>query len=1011
MGTHGDSGARRTIAQFARAYGIDAGRVMKAARKALSLPAGRARDPNYLLDPAEQRLLIDALGLTPLQTAAPAPAEPEPAPAPEPPPILHDDPPSPAAALFFRPGPRPLHVHADVVGAVERNGRFRKRLSLVLQHLTAHGRTAQVKHCADPINRGWRRTPFGGNHGMQFYLWWAPRGSRPVEALGGPDDGIFVRALRHHDDHAPLDPAALDDYLPFAPQDTEDEGYVDRPWTAPQLDFVGAADPVRFVLGRPGSGKTTVLWKAIEARAGQRVLYLTWSRALTRLAGERFAAFAPRDTEVHTVDVVSLLSVLIGHDVERRPLDTSRRLFFEALGPGFDVGGWRGYEGGLYAEVRAMLVGRAVPDQPGVLIERGLARLEDEAYVEARAGEIGRSMAATAAGALSTLSAADRAAIFPELVAATTAVQRLRDDRLPEGLTDIDRVVVDEVQDLTLLDAAVVVELCRAIARRRGYGPCLLMAGDDGQTVRPSGFDWGRLADRVSAGLARPKKFQLEENLRCPARIAAVVQRASDIYRSLDKGHRPTKQARAGAGQHSEAFIFHVDGPSVDEAIALIEQLDEVEEVVLLSPQARRPSWLPPHLRDMVRTPAEVKGLEYQSVVVLDPGRFMLGTRPELREMGHGPSEHAVRTRIDQFRVALSRATETLAFVDVDASEEARAMSRALLDRPVPCDPDDLLQHFTDGDVAPEDRVQSRMDEARALVDEVPRRAWRRVVQAVRLLGDPALPNGVASPDLRRAAQETRLAIGARLLIDGLPDGVSRDEVELGMHRSLVALGSEPFDWAYGALQAWSDDPQASPVDMLDSLVSMHRVGGRWLIDAMVPVHQRLRQQLEALVERPAEAGVMVADVEAWLRVIGHQGDVPAKARALRHTAVETLLVSDELEAADEVAACVEPLGRALQARLHEAHGRYIDAGELYERLDAPADAYRCYRAAAHWERALETGVAPDGAEAAADLVWLFEVEDLLRARPADLTDRLNDTERRRLASLLAAAGSHLVDG
>ena len=49
--------------------------------------------------------------------------------------------------------------------------------------------------------------------------------------------------------------------------------------------------------------------------------------------------------------------------------------------------------------------------------------------------------------------------------------------------------VVDEVQNLTLLETAVVVELCLAIARRRGHARWLVAAGDDGQTVRPSGFD------------------------------------------------------------------------------------------------------------------------------------------------------------------------------------------------------------------------------------------------------------------------------------------------------------------------------------------------------------------------------------------------------------------------------------------------------------------------------------------------------------------------------------------
>ena len=78
--------------------------------------------------------------------------------------------------------------------------------------------------------------------------------------------------------------------------------------------------------------------------------------------------------------------------------------------------------------------------------------------------------------------------MFPELAAAAEATIRLRRDEIPDWLDGFDRIAVDEIQDLTLTEIAVIVELCRAIARRRGYPPWLLIAGDEGQTVRPSGF-------------------------------------------------------------------------------------------------------------------------------------------------------------------------------------------------------------------------------------------------------------------------------------------------------------------------------------------------------------------------------------------------------------------------------------------------------------------------------------------------------------------------------------------
>ena len=54
------------------------------------------------------------------------------------------------------------------------------------------------------------------------------------------------------------------------------------------------------------------------------------------------------------------------------------------------------------------------------------------------------------------------------------------------------------------------------------------------------------------------------------------------------------------------------------------------------------------------------------------------------------------RTPIDQPRVALSRATETLAFVDVAGDDDAHALSADLLKGRAPYHADDLVKHFAD---------------------------------------------------------------------------------------------------------------------------------------------------------------------------------------------------------------------------------------------------------------------------------------------------------------------------
>ena len=266
--------------------------------------------------------------------------------------------------LAFGRLPHGLWVHPEVPDGLGGMTSLRQRLGIVLQHLAAHGRTTVVKGCRDAANRGWRRSPLGGSGGMQYYLWWTVEGSAPARDITFPGrGGVLVRAVRHCDDHGRLDAGVLDDYLPFSQHEIEVADLVGRPWTADQLQFVRHEGPVRLVHGRPGSGKTTVLWKAVEARSGQRVLYLTWSRELTAAAEEHFRAFAPADVQVEARDFATFLGEVCGADVDRLPLSESRALFATAtarLGRR-PAGPWANRDAALHAEVRAMLLGLAVP--------------------------------------------------------------------------------------------------------------------------------------------------------------------------------------------------------------------------------------------------------------------------------------------------------------------------------------------------------------------------------------------------------------------------------------------------------------------------------------------------------------------------------------------------------------------------------------------------------------------------------------------------------------------------
>ena len=945
----------------------------------------------------------------------------------------------------------PLWLHPEVSDQLREWTHLYRRLGIVLQHLAAHGRTTVVKGCTDG-NRGWRRSPLGGANGMQFYLWWTPQGSRTSKALALPERAVLVRAVRHHDDHAPLEAGHLDDYLPLSAPDHLDDDIAGRPWTDAQLEFIEDDSPVRLILGRPGSGKTTVLWRAVEARSGQRVLYLTWSSALTRHAEERFASFAPADVDVTARDFATFLGETCGADVPRQPLAASRERFDAAVTRlGRDMAGpWKTRLDALHAEVRAILFGRAIPGEAGCTTERGVARLRDDAYGELRGGQDG--VGAKAARALLKVARAlppDAVRkVFPELAAAARAIERLRDDAVPEGFDAFDRIVVDEIQDLTLVETAVVVELCRAIARRRGRAPWLLLAGDAGQTVRPTGFDWGPLNDLLARRVRAPVRFHLEEHLRCPSRIAEVIERASERYADVVKEVRPTKQRRQVGGQHVDAHLVHVQVADSAGAVPLLENLADADDVVVLSPGNDRPAWVPDRLRDAVLTPAEAKGLEYQSVCVLDPGRLLSSLEPP--EMTYSTEveldQQARRTAIDHLRVTLSRATETLVFVDVAASDAERDLSLELLRDAAPYDPEDLVDHFAHAEASPDERVLARTNDARALIDSAPGRAWQRASQAIRLLGDPDLPNGVSDPVVRRDARATLLATAARLLIDGPPAGVWRRELYRAALDALAVRiiapprpepsglagdggGDDPTDepgvdaWAHRpvltireasvlhALNVWSASRTGPPFELLEaarSLGEVARTGEDWVRPALLPAAQALRDGMNTGAADPEWAGAFAeADAEAWLRLTGYSGDAAARARTLRTKAFDTLLKAAGADTpaamrrkhrtqAEAVLASIAPDPLRL-ARLREAQGRTEEAAAAYEEAGASKDVLRLWRNAGIWERAVEL---VDG-EVRGDLRWLLELDALVARRPDNQNRRLRNGERNRLERLL----------
>ena len=300
--------------------------------------------------------------------------------------------------------------------------------------------------------------------------------------------------------------------------------------------------------------------------------------------------------------------------------------------------------------------------------------------------------------------------------------------------------------------------------------------------------------------------------LRAPERISAVIENASAMYARLARGLRPSNQRNLPAEDSLEARLFHVEVSGVGEALDLIGRLSTLDDLAIIVIDPVVPNWIEGDLRSIVLTPQAVKGLEYQSVCVLNPGLALSKMMEPVSERVEAPNLdlHLRRTSMDRFRVALSRSTEALAFIDVGVGDEEIALSRQMLRSAVSCNADDLVEYLSDEDVSPEERVLARIRESRDMIDANPAAAWNRAVQALNLLGRSELPNGVADFGVRTEALENALFIGSRILVDGSCVSDDKDEAIRICLTASDVLGSS-HTRAYRELVAWTDDRGKSP--------------------------------------------------------------------------------------------------------------------------------------------------------------------------------------------------------
>jgi len=896
---------------------------------------------------------------------------------------------------------------------------LRKRARYCLTELLSTGTCARRKHVRGAAE-GWVRTQLGGTGGSHYYLWWAYSGYPAVEGSDLPDKSVLVRIVRHHDDtDQPLNPGSMGDWDILTPRDiaTADDSEL----TEQQQQIVALdAKPVRIVKGFPGSGKTTSLHKAASSIWGDKALYLTFSSALASDAASYFAAFAAAGTTVDSMTFGDLM-VALGDDGSgvKEPIPMAQLIQrFEERTRAFrpQLGKWQRRSDELYAELHAYAFGMAVPLEFRSVPASKKRHIGRDAYVELRKSALSKKVAGHAVEAAKYLE--DRG-LVDELFPSVSAARRLLDNSvvdLPDEFVGYSAVMIDEVQDLTVVEAMFVMSVVGRIGRQSGQMPHLFVAGDESQTVRPAAFSWGWLGDVLTAMLgavARERdEITLTANMRSPQSVAKLIEATRSHYKMLDREERPGDFASVEADQEREGKVLYCHAPMGDSWDRVVELFGGQLSAQLVVPGMTVPAELVDP-RAQVATADQVKGLGYDLVGVVDAGERqveLLELAERVKEEDDRMSGSLGRLKADQFRVAVSRSQENLVLLDrgpTDLSDAIRDLvAHVDPDLVVRVDVDELAAHLEE-EAAAVDLVEGHLSEAKSGLSMDPVFALGKARSAVDLLPkahrEGSVPQPLVEDVFRVAGVAARQAASvSRHLGDAREAEARQAEAEkyfedggFGDHyRTLSELNKAVES------NAGSADPRVilSAAGSYDG-ISVHLPQlatevfnslGDWLGEVS-KVGYSTDYELLASIAASSLAAEVFEERQA--------GTARLHEQALRRTA-ELAVDRNDFEGALTCLESIEDADVDLVAQCYEGAGLWVEAVGHFEVNGRPLDALRCAREAADFTKALELAhiVAP---EQVGRIRWSQRLVEMVAPELTDRGAPLSLAERRELLKVL----------
>ncbi|NJN74597.1 MAG: AAA family ATPase, partial [Limnothrix sp. RL_2_0] len=593
-----------------------------------------------------------------------------------------------------------VYVHDDLQKQLisKEFSKYTKKIDWIIRNFILDGSTSNIKTISYHSLK-WRRTSIDGN---SFYLWWiSSKESGTQNIRQNPKEEIwefYLRLIRPHDDNPiELELGTTENYpqamqmIDLDPCKDEQTQVIENISYSDQHEYI--IDSIR---GNPGSGKTVTLeYAAIQLSSvhDQKIQYITYTSGLKNRAEKFFKAV----DKSNNIKALTFDEFLGSYNYKK---DHNLKLFQEflvkyikspvglqKLGKN-SLGLWAKNEEILRIELRAYIYGISLPfnwERGDLHIDGSKGLIKKAQYKKLRQktsiSDVELEIAYTIALALYEKQD-NYKKVFPDLYYARKTLEDFIKNKSKVDNNDhCDAIIIDEVQDLTLLQIALVFEKGKFLKNPHNHLAFrFIIAGDESQTLLHSGFKWDFTNNLFTSKFLHtskiPQEHSFKSNYRNPLLISELVESTYNLYSRYTNKELTPKSSSKTDNLHENRELGKIilwqmsEGHSIPNPQKLSEDLNNLpSEIVVIDLSSKR---LEKYQQNKHRLPfyysdREIKGLEREVV-------FIVGLSSKIKELKQNKQKnHYIvlqknRKIIDSIRVVFSRSTKLLIIADFEAS-------------------------------------------------------------------------------------------------------------------------------------------------------------------------------------------------------------------------------------------------------------------------------------------------------------------------------------------------------